>query len=570
MTSFSRAPDLIAHNGKVITVDDNFTVSDAVAVRGDRIIAIGGGAEMIAAADAETRVVDLAGKSVIPGLFDGHAHLDREGLKEQFVSLGGARSIDDILAVIARLVADAAPGEWIVTMPLGDPPGYRGMPGLLSEGRFPNRHDLDSVAPDNPVYIRPIWGYWRHHDGEPLVSVANSRALELAGVTRDTSPPIASVVIDKDPSTGEPTGIFYEDTLGPIVEFTFMQAAGRFAHEDRVRGLERSMQAYLSFGTTSVFDGHGTAGEVLAAYQALDARNDLQVRADLLMSPAWDAVAGVDRSALFDTWGHWLQGSGLGNDYLRMAGLFLQIGAETGINSMGEARLKTPHSPYTGWSSYNYDHLLPKDEIVEMMVTAARRDIRIGVITLPMLDCLEKANAIEPIVDRRWVLGHMGVLSEEQVHKIRDLGLVVTTHTNSYIHRIASELKAKLGPERENDIAPLKRLRDAGVRFCLATDNQPISLWGPIWQTIARQDGETGEIVAPDQALSREEALRAATIDGAYLCRDEASRGSLEVGKLADFVVLDNDPLTGPDDQIVNIQAETAVVGGQVVYERSA
>ena len=164
MPKLSRAPDLIAHNGKIITVDGAFSISDAIAVRGERVAGIGGGADMLAAADGETRIIDLAGRTVVPGLFDGHAHMDREGLKEIYPSLGGARSIDDILEIIEGLVAQAAPGEWISTMPIGDPPDYLGMPGLLADGRFPNARDLDKVAPDNPVYIRPIWGYWRHDE----------------------------------------------------------------------------------------------------------------------------------------------------------------------------------------------------------------------------------------------------------------------------------------------------------------------------------------------------------------------------------------------------------------------
>ena len=169
--------DLVVTRGKVITVDPKNTIAEAVAVTGERIAAVGGAAEIEALIGPGTRRIDAGGRAVAPGLIDGHAHLDREGLKPVFPSLAGCRSINDVLARIAALVADAGPGEWIVTMPIGEPPYYWDVPANLAEGRFPTRRELDSVSPDNPVYIRPIWGFWRHI--LPLTSVANSAALSL-------------------------------------------------------------------------------------------------------------------------------------------------------------------------------------------------------------------------------------------------------------------------------------------------------------------------------------------------------------------------------------------------------
>src|SRR5262249_27942594 len=176
-------PDLILFNGRIVTLDSALRVAEAVAVTADRITEVGGSADLRRLAGADARLVDLKGRAVIPGLVDGHAHMDREGLKTLYPSLAGARSIDDVLQRIEALVKAAAPGDWIVTMPLGDPPYYFDVPGNLREKRFPTRRDLDRVAPRNPVYIRSIWGYWRHT--LPLVSIANSDALRLAGITRE-------------------------------------------------------------------------------------------------------------------------------------------------------------------------------------------------------------------------------------------------------------------------------------------------------------------------------------------------------------------------------------------------
>jgi predicted amidohydrolase YtcJ len=145
---------------------------------------------------AGTRVIDLGGKTVVPGLTDGHAHMDREALRNVFPSLGRVRSIHDIQDRIAELARIKKPGEWIVTMPIGDPPFYFDVPEILAERRWPTRQELDAAAPDNPVYIRSTWGFWR--GTLPLVSCANTKALKRAGITRDTVSPVETVTIVKD------------------------------------------------------------------------------------------------------------------------------------------------------------------------------------------------------------------------------------------------------------------------------------------------------------------------------------------------------------------------------------
>ena len=208
--------------------------------------------------------------------------MDREGLKLRWPSLAAARSIDDILEIVEAEVRRTPPGEWIVTMPIGEPPMYEGVPGNLAENRWPTRHDLDRVAPDHPVYIRAIWGHWRNT--LPLVSIANTRALERAGIGRDTRPPAPSIEIERD-AHGDPTGVLVEQTYKPLVEHTLMAVAPRFTLADRVAGLAESMRIYNRCGTTSVFEGHGISNEVLAAYQALRERGRPSVRAHLLVEP---------------------------------------------------------------------------------------------------------------------------------------------------------------------------------------------------------------------------------------------------------------------------------------------
>jgi predicted amidohydrolase YtcJ len=162
-------------------------------------------------------------------------------------------------------VRGKAPGDWVVTMPIGDPPYYFGVPEILSEKRWPTRQHLDTAAPRHPVYIRSIWGYWRGGP-LPLVSIANTQALKRAGVTRDTVSPSPTLIIDKD-ADGEPTGVYIEHELAPIAELFWFRQPTMFSHADRVRTLQLSVRACHAFGTTSTFEGHGIATEVLRAYK---------------------------------------------------------------------------------------------------------------------------------------------------------------------------------------------------------------------------------------------------------------------------------------------------------------
>jgi hypothetical protein len=558
-------PDLILFNGKVITVDDRFSIADAIAVKGDRIIGVGAGDEFRRYADGHTRLIDAGGNAVIPGLIDAHAHMDREGLKEVYPSLEGARSIDDILEMIDCLVRAAEPGAWIVTMPIGDPPSYFDVPDNLREKRFPTRHDLDRVSPDNPVYIRSIWGFWRH--SLPLVSIANTRALERAGVTRDTVTPCASMEIDKDPVSGEPSGIFIENTYMPVVELSLMRASGGFTHEDRVNGLYRAMDVYHSFGTTGIFEEHGIAGEVLNAYKTVHERGELTMRSNLVFSPSWGSIGDASRGELLESWATWLGGRGLGDRFLRMAGIYTLVESEGGTSPVAEISVRAGARPYTGWAGFNYDAALPREELKAFMIEAARADIRV-IATGWMLDVFEEVNRTVSIEGKRWVQGHIGILTEDDAKRARDLGLVTSTHTNRNIYRTGSLLRERIGVEREDDISPLRRMKEIGLPFALATDNVPASMFHPIWQAVARVDRATNEVIAPSQKLSREDALRAATIEGAYLTFEEGEKGSIETGKLADFAVLSADPLTVPEDDIKDIVADLTIVGGRVVYQR--
>jgi predicted amidohydrolase YtcJ len=553
--------DLVLYNGRVLTVDAGFRVAQAIAVRDGRIAAVGTSAEMLALAGTATRRLDLSGRTLLPGLIDGHAHMDREGLKEVFPSLAGARSVEAICGRIATLARAKKPGEWIVTMPVGEPPYYWDLPESLAEGRFPDRWDLDRAAPENPVYIRSIWGFWRHT--MPLVSIANSRALALAGIDRHTVAPISTVEIGRDFKTGEPNGQFLEWTMMPMVELSLMRVAPSFTAADRAAALPRSMAAYHAFGTTSVFEEHGAAGELIRAYMESRRRSELTMRTTLVASPNWRPGGDAPPAALLEAWGSHLASPGLGDDWLKVGGLILEVGGSA------EHKLRLQAAPYTGWAGFNYDIALERRQALEVMIEAARLDIRMVGIWPNVLELYEEVNRVVPIDCKRWVLGHISSLTPAQVDTIARLGLVLTTHTNRYVYKEGHLLRERLGKARENEISPLRTLRAAGIAVSLATDNVPTSMFYPIWQAVSRYNRYAAGAIAPDQALSREDALRAATVDGAFVTWDEKKKGSLEPGKLADFAVLDRDPLTVPIDELKDIRALATYVGGREVYRQA-
>src|SRR5262245_8619743 len=556
-TPLVRPADMILKNGRIITVDPTSTIAQAIAIAADRIISVGSNDAMAPHISPSTRVIDLKGNTVVPGLTDGHAHMDREALRNIFPSLGRVRSIHDIQDRIAELARIRKPGEWIVTMPIGDPPFYLDVPDILDERRWPTRQELDAVAPNNPVYIRSIWGFWR--GTLPLVSCANTEALKRAGITRDTVSPVETLTIEKD-AGGDPTGVFIEQEMQPIAELIWFRAATTFTHADRRRALPESAPLYHSFGTTSVFEGHGAATELLHVYKQTYRAGALTMRTTLAFSPDW-TTAGAQRGPFVDAWAGWLGEPGIGDDWLKMSGVYLSLGRQPASD------LRATAAPYTGWAGFNYTTGLPRAELKEVLVRCAANNIRVVMNGAQLLDLYDEVDQTVPLRGQRWVIAHINDFSPRDIERIVRMGLVLTTHTNNYLYKGLHVHAQRLPPERHSEIVPLRSLIDAGVKVSLATDNVPITPWLPVWQTIARTSFQTRQRVAPEQALTRSEALRCATADGAYLTFDEEKKGSLQVGRFADLVVLSADPLTVAEPEIANISGRMTMVGGKIVHE---
>jgi predicted amidohydrolase YtcJ len=541
----------------VITLDAEDRRVEGVAIRGERIRAAGTNAEVLANCGATTRTVDLRGRTVIPGLIDGHAHMDREGLRDIFPSLEDCRSIADIQARIRELAAQTPAGEWIVTMPIGQPPYYFKPESTLAEGRFPTRHELDEAAPDHPVYIRGIWGYW---DKPPITSVANSLALQRAGVTRDTPAPASIVEIEHD-ADGAPTGIFREHAPVPVLEFTTFRDVPRFTHEHRVRGLKTAMARALSAGTTSVYEGHGVAPEVQRVYRQLHDAGELTVRAHLVLSPTWGSVAeGVD---LLERWLPFAAGRGAGDHWLRFGGVFLGLG-----HPNDATRILYEGLPYTAWGGFveaEYD----ERDFATLCRAAAANDVRIntlandGKVLGTLLDILEGVDRELPIRHLRPVFEHIREAEPAAIRRMRDLGAIATTQPSAYIWKSGAAFAAAGG--NADRLCPHADFDAEGLPWALSTDNKPYSTLWALAAAVERKD-RGGMVLGERQAVTPLRALRALTIDAARLTFDERRKGSIEPGKLADVAVLDADLLAAAPDEIRSLTVPMTIVGGQVVH----
>lgn len=550
--------DTVFLGGRLITLDAATPNASALAIRGERIEFVGDDAGARALVGPRTLVHDLRGKTLMPGLIDAHAHLDREGLKFRLPSLAGLDSIAALVDRLAQLAAQRAPSDWLVTMPLGDPPFYLWSADSYAEKRVPNRHDLDRASGTQPIFIRPPWGFWPSRG--PTPAIANSAALARAGIDRTTQSPSPKLEIERD-SRGEPTGVLWEHERMPLAELTLFRAIPSFTLADRYDALLDSMRRYNACGTTSVVEAHGVAPQTMQAWQMARDRGTQSVRGHLLFSPGWGAASADDVTGLIRSWLGWLRGRGLGDSWLAASGLYTEIDA-------GEERLlRASCAPQTGWAGFLYDSAIPEDAVRALLIECARNGIRVAGVYRSLLPLYREAARIAPIGDARWILGHQFIIDAEAIAAIRDLGLALTMHTNAHIWKRGQEMLRTAGADHIDDIVPVRRLLDAGIRVSLGTDNVPISMWGPVSHVVARRD-RYGAIIAPDQAVSVEEALTCATANGAWTAFEEDTKGRLAVGMLADLLVLDEDPRAVAPQALAEIVPRTTVVGGRIVYQR--
>lgn len=539
-------PDLIFYNGNVITVDSQFRRAEAVAIQGNKFAAVGAGEEVRRLAAPKTRQIDLEGKTVIPGIIDAHVHAAHGGmyLLPKFVRFDDSRRIDDMLTAIAAKAESTPPGEWV----LGS--GHFDF-DLIKEERFPNRWELDRAVPNHPFFMR-IRGH---------LGVTNSKGLEAFRITKDTQPPDGGYIF-KDPDTGELNGWLLDNAVYHLV----VPQLPRATANDWINAIKAMNRRLVTEGITSIVN---QSAEVLPFLEELRNTEGLPVRwqANLVGSSNYfnrptEAIAKSVRDLGPIT--------GEGDAWLR-------VGSIGELHSDGLIEAPWMHEPYAGDQfGPNWKGLLRHDRATLLAICHAAADVGYqmevhasGDAAMELvLDVYEEVNKQISIRDRRWIITHGGIFpTPRSVELARKLGIIVSTQqpvlwTQSHYY------KRFWGEKRVANLFANRTWLEGGVRINGSTDVGMSPMIG-IYMYVTRKNF-FGEALGPEQAISREAALKAYTIDGAYSTFEEKIKGSIEVGKLADLVVLSDDPLTVPEERIKEIQVLTTVVDGKIAYDQGA
>jgi hypothetical protein len=559
MRSADSQPTLIMHGGLVHPFDDGRALTaQAIALAGDTIVALGNDAEVLALRAPGTRLIDLAGRSVMPGLYDAHPHLDRLGLRERAgLDIGHCRSVAQIVEVVREAAARTPPGDWIVLRPMGEPPdGYVSDASQLAEGRFPDRHDLDQAAPDHPVFIRPPWGWWTRL---PLPAVANSRALALAGIGPATPAPYR-VEIARD-ARGVPTGLFLERNRAPTVEALLFSCVPRFSFEDRLEGLRIGTCLAAQAGITAGYEGHGLTPAVLDAWRQLAAAGELSLRMHANLSLPTAAFGDPTIEGQLRTWSSRIARAGHATGRLLEEGVCLDVADPQVASALARVY------PYEGWAGH-FAQALPNDRLVALGTTCARLGIRVSILVCyeleRVLQALEAIDARVPIREQRWVVVHVIAASAAQIDRMRRLGVIATVTPTFMQHATDRFGLHGLGAAG----TPIRALLDGGVPVALSTDGVPHSMLFATWQALARRDADTGDLLG-DSGLTRREALTLASVAGHRLSWAENRRGPLRPGHDADLIVLDGNPLECALDALPTLPVDLTIVGGEIVHERA-
>jgi hypothetical protein len=528
--------DLIIRDAHIVTVDPKFSTAQAAAIQDGRFIAVGSDAEVLKTRGPNTRIVDLHGQTVLPGFNDTHVHLIAGKDLENEVDLTHIRSIKDIQAAIAARVKVSKPGEPIV--------GTRGWwEYQLAEGRLPTRADLDAVAPDNPVAIPG-----------PHYVIANSLALKLAGVTRDTPDPQGGQIY-KD-SNGEPTGLLMDNASRAVRRFM-----PRPTEAQQLAGMKRVLALVNSHGLTSAGDPSGSV-EDAAMYRRLRDQGLLTVRLDFAYNI--DPAEPLDKA---EAELRALPNPGADGDGMLRAD---EIG-ETGLDG-AELTALLEHD-YPGKPGYRGLQKVPTEQFKQFAALVAKYGYRlrphaVGDAAIDeALDAFEYANSQTPITGRRWMIDHAFLLGPQHYARVKRLGLIVNSQ---YMHNYelgALILKAWQRPLADRS-EPYREWLQNGIMFAGGSDG-PISYYAePLLEIYGEVTRGTqwGGRLGPDQGVSREDAIRSVTINGAYTTFEEKVKGSIEPGKYADFVVLSGDIMKIPAEQIRDLKVLATVLGGRTVY----
>jgi len=529
--------DLVLHNGKIVTVDSNERITEALAVKFGRILALGNDEEILAIRGKATEVIDLKGRTVIPGLIDSHCHMITVGatrtLTEDLSQEAGVRSIADIQTLLSERAKRIPKGEWVT--------GYQEDDSKLAEKRHPTRWELDIATRDHPVMISTVGGHF---------SIANSRAFEMVGVTKETPDPVGGK-FDRDPETGDVTGGLHEEAInvirpdGPIGP-TRKQAYG---------GAKQILQECAAVGLTCIYDTVNKS-EIRAV---LDLKNSGELPIRVRMDAMIDLFPELNKLGVY---------RGLGDDWVRLCGLkFFFDGAIS-------ARTAAVTEPYLNKPDFYGVMATTREIATKTILDAYAEGYRISAhangdqaIAL-YLDIMEEAQSRYPRKDPRNRDIHCTVINPGLVNRIKELGILPTIF-GPYVYYHGDKLIPAFGEERLEWMFAARTFLDSGVTLAAHSDH-PCAPHPPLMalHSLVNRTTRAGKLIGQNQKVGVMEALKLYTINAAYQSFDEDRLGSLETGKLADMVVLGEDLLTIPTEKIIDIPIEKTIIDGKVVYQK--
>ncbi len=530
--------DLIVINGRVETMDAGNRVVQAVGIKDGRIAALGTNEEAIAGRHSRTVVIDAKGKAVLPGFIEPHNHMVgySTNLLEVDVRTPPNRNISDIVDRLRERASITPPGDWIRGRGYDDTG--------LQDMRHPTRNDLDAASTEHPIAIV-------HNSGHMLA--ANSTALEKAGI-HDETPDPAGGRIGRFPASGEPDGMLYETAQGLV-----HQLLPTYTEGDVRTGFVQAQDEYLRRGITTIHDAsvsNARGVDIMHTYHQAQREGFLKFRVNMFIQ--WEYLK--DSNFAWQTGG--------GDEWVRVAGCkIVSDGSIQGIT----AALREPYhcNPNEqGWLIYEQDEL--NDIVMTLhqrgyqIATHANGDAAIDAI----LAAYENALRAVPKVDHRFRIEHCQVCVPEHISKMRDLGVIPNFFPNHVYYFGDRHRDRFLGPDRVTHLDPIGSAIQAGIRPLLHSDC-PVTPVNPLFciQNAIARVTSSGKVLTEVERVATREAISMMTVNAAYGAFEENVKGSLEIGKLGDLVVLNHDPFQEAAHELGQIESAATVVGGQVMYQ---
>lgn len=535
------APELLLTGGTVLTMDAARPRAEAVFVRQGRVVAVGGSKELRAMASSRARVVELSGRTLIPGLVDGHCHLFGLGHSLEILSLRGLKSPEAVLELVSKSASARPSGEWIT--------GRGWDQNLWSPPVFPSHSALDSASEKHPIALRRI-------DGHALWS--NRVAIRLAGITKETpDPPGGTIVRD---SNGEPTGIFIDRAM-ELIESKIPPDSGEALERKILAAADKA----LSLGITGVHE-MGIESATIEAYRRLNAQGRLGLR-------VYAYASGESHAKDFSAWKPDRDADGTAMFVLRGVKFF----ADGALGSRGAALL----SPYSDAAESSGLVLMPEADLKAAALRALKSGFQVAVHAIGdranrmVLNAFEQAFLEIPSssnvgdFDPRFRVEHAQIVDPSDLNRFAKLGVIASmqpTHATSDM----AWAKARLGPERLIGAYAWKSLLSSGAHIVFGSDF-PVEEMSPmlgLYAAVTRQDSDGNPPLGfvPEQRISLEDALRMFTAEPAYASFTEAHRGKIAKGFVADFTVFEGD--LRPDKSLLSLPVDFTIIGGRVVYER--